>query len=195
VSTHGSLHTLKGTLRGELIEPGDSGYDEARKVYNAMIDKRPALIVRCVDTADVIASVNYARANDMVTAIRGGGHNGGGLGTCDDGIVIDLSHMRGVTVDPVRQTARANGGALLSELDRAGQEHGLVCPVGVVGHTGVVIPARRCAVQVRLLDRLRCKGRRPDQTTTIGQGEERPLHQSVGMRVSAHFDIYEKVET
>ena len=94
------------------MQPGDSGYDAARKVYNGMIDKRPALIVRCVDVADVIAAVNYARSNDMLTAIRGGGHNGGGLGTCDDGLVIDLSPMKGIRVDPVARTAQRGCGAV-----------------------------------------------------------------------------------
>jgi hypothetical protein len=87
---------LRSSVRGGIVQPGDASYDSARKVYNGMIDKRPAVIVQCVDVADVIAAVDYARANDVLTAIRGGGHNGGGLGTCDDGLVIDLSAMRGV---------------------------------------------------------------------------------------------------
>ena len=87
------VEKLKTALRGEIIQPGGEGYDEARKVYNAMIDKRPSLIARCVDVADVVSAVNFARENDILLAVRGGGHNGGGLGTCDDGLVIDLSQM------------------------------------------------------------------------------------------------------
>ncbi|MBV9608002.1 MAG: FAD-binding protein, partial [Acidobacteria bacterium] len=85
---------LKAKLRGDLISPGDSTYDQARRLYNAMIDKKPRLIARCVDAADVILCVNYARDNNILLAIRGGGHNGPGLGSCDDGLVIDLSRMR-----------------------------------------------------------------------------------------------------
>jgi FAD/FMN-containing dehydrogenase len=131
------LSRFREAFAGEVISPGDAGYDDARRVWNAMIDKRPAVVARPARVADVAAAVRFGREHDLVIAIRGGGHSMAGHSTCDDGIVIDLSRMRGVTVDPVRQTARANGGALLSELDRAGQEHGLVCPVGVVGHTGV----------------------------------------------------------
>ena len=92
--------SLQAGLRGELIQPGDAGYDDARKLYNGMIDKKPRLIARCVDAADVMACVNYARESGMLLAVRGGGHNGPGLGSCDDGLVIDLSRMRGVKVDP-----------------------------------------------------------------------------------------------
>src|SRR6476659_6981777 len=98
-----SVETLRTQVRGVVIQSGDDLYEPARKVYNAMIDKRPALIVRCVDVADFIAAIEYARSNNLLTAIRGGGHNGGGLGTCDDGVVIDLSPMRGVRVDPVNR--------------------------------------------------------------------------------------------
>ena len=86
-----SIDEWRSTFRGELIQPADAAYDSVRKVYNAMIDKRPRLIARCVDVADVMAAVRYGRENGMLTAIRGGGHNGAGLGTCDDGLVIDLS--------------------------------------------------------------------------------------------------------
>ena len=89
------IEQLRSSVRGAIVQPGDAPYESARKVYNGMIDKRPALIVRCVDVADVIAAVDYARTNNLLTAIRGGGHNGGGLGTCDDGLVIDLSPMKG----------------------------------------------------------------------------------------------------
>ena len=100
------VEKLKTCLRGEIIQPGDEGCDEARKVYNGMIDKRPSLIARCVDVADVVSAVNSARENDILLAVRGGGHNGGGLGVCDDGLVIDLSQMRGVRVDPKARTVR-----------------------------------------------------------------------------------------
>src|SRR5262245_36049477 len=98
------IEQLRSAVRGAIIQPGDERYEPARKVYNAMIDKRPALIVRAIDVADVIAAVDYARTNQMLTAIRGGGHNGGGLGTCDDGLVIDLSEMKGVRVDKASNT-------------------------------------------------------------------------------------------
>src|SRR6266849_10908771 len=93
-----STNTLKASLRGELIQPGDEGYDAARKVYNAMIDKRPALIAKCADVADVVAGVNFAREKKLLLAVRGGGHNGPGLGVCDGGLVIDLSRLKGIRV-------------------------------------------------------------------------------------------------
>ena len=97
---------LKAGLRGELVQPGDDGYDEARAVYNGMIDRHPRLIARCVDVADVITAVNFARDNRVLVSVRGGGHNAGGLGVCDDGLVIDLSNMKGVHVDPGARTVR-----------------------------------------------------------------------------------------
>ena len=100
------ISAFAGTLRGGLIRTSDPGYDEARKLYNAMIDKRPLLIAQCVDVADVIAAVNFARENQLPVAIRGGGHNGAGLGSVDDGILIDLSQMKGVRVDPKNRTVR-----------------------------------------------------------------------------------------
>ncbi len=106
-----TVEQFKVSLRREFIQPGDEGYDEARKVYNGMIDKYPRMIARCVDAADVISCVNFARENDVLLAVRGGGHNGGGLGTCDDGLVIDLSGMRGVRVDPQERTVRVAGGS------------------------------------------------------------------------------------
>ena len=98
------------SLRGDLIQPGDQNYDEARKVYNAMIDKKPAIIAKCFDVADVITSVNFGRENNMLVSVRGGGHNAGGLGICDDGLVIDLSQIRYTHVDPKSNTIRAGGG-------------------------------------------------------------------------------------
>src|SRR5258707_15723001 len=101
-----ALASLQSRVRGEIIRRGDDAYDASRKVYNGMIDRHPALIVRCTDVADVIAAVNFGRDQKLTVAIRGGGHNGGGLGICDDGLVVDLSAMRGVRVDPENRTAR-----------------------------------------------------------------------------------------
>src|SRR6266849_4966023 len=122
---------------GRLIKPDDPEYDAARIVWNAMADKRPALIARCAGADDVISALGFAREHDMVVAVRGGGHSVAGFGTCDGGIVIDLSGMRGLTIDPERRVAHVEGGAHLSELDHEAQSFGLACPVGVVGHTGV----------------------------------------------------------
>ncbi len=132
-----SLDQFRASLRGELIQSGDPGYQDARKVYNAMIDKHPRLIVRCVDTADVIYSVNFARENGLLTAIRGGGHNGAGLGICDDGLVIDLSRMKGVLVDPAAGEARVQGGCVWGEVDHATHAFGAAVPCGFVSTTGV----------------------------------------------------------
>src|SRR6185312_14902485 len=101
-----SIDQLKTSFRGDLIQATDAAYESARKVYNAMIDKRPRLIARCVDVADVMAAVNFGRDNGLLTSIRGGGHNGAGLGTCDDGLVIDLSRMKGIRVNPAAKTVR-----------------------------------------------------------------------------------------
>src|SRR6185436_13716368 len=119
------------------IQPGDEAYESARTVYNAMIDKRPALIVRATDVADVIAAVNFARTNNMLTAIRGGGHNGGGLGTCSDGLVIDLSLMRGVRVDAARRSVRVAAGSVWGDVDHATYPFGLAVPSGFITTTGV----------------------------------------------------------
>ncbi len=122
---------------GELIHPGDSTYDEARKVFNGMIDKRPAVIARCASTADVAAAVNFARDNDLVVAVRSGGHSVAGMCICDDGVLIDLSAMKQIDVDADARTARVGGGVLWGELDAATQEHGLHTPGGRVSTTGV----------------------------------------------------------
>ena len=128
---------LAATFHGELIGPDDPSYDEARTVYNAMIDKRPGLIARCADLADVVSAVNLARTHHLLVAVRGGGHNGGGLGICDDGLVIDLSQLNGVEVDPDARTARVGGGATWGSVDRATGEHGLATPAGIISTTGV----------------------------------------------------------
>src|SRR5262245_14689207 len=105
-----AIASLKSSLRGELIQPADPGYNEARKVYNGMIDKRPRLIARVADVADVITCVNFAREQNMLLAVQGGGHNGPGLGTCDDGLVIQLSRLKGIRVHQESRTVRVEGG-------------------------------------------------------------------------------------
>jgi len=135
--TSAQLDALRGSFRGDVITPEASGYDDARRVWNAMFDRRPALVVRPTSVADVQAAIRFGREHDLEIAVRGGGHSAVGHSTTDGGIVIDLGRMNEVSVDPERRIARTGGGALLGTLDVAAQEHGLVCPVGVVGHTGV----------------------------------------------------------
>ncbi len=131
------IEVLKASLRGELIQPGDEGYDAARKVYNGMIDKRPALIARCADVADVIAAVNFGRENGLLVSIRGGRHNAGGLGICDNGLVIDLSLIRYTRVDPEAGTIRVGGGSTWGDVDHATHAFGLAVPSGIISTTGV----------------------------------------------------------
>ena len=128
---------FRQNLRGRLITRSDSDYDEARSLYNAMIDKRPLLIAKCVDTADIIAAVNFGREHDLLIAIRGGGHNGPGLASCDDGLVIDLSMMKGVRVDPARAIVRVEPGCTSGDVDHATHVFGLAVPFGIVASTGV----------------------------------------------------------
>ena len=132
-----AIAAFRASLRGELIEPGDAGYDAARKVYNAMIERRPRLIARCVDVADVMAAVKFGREQKLLVAIRGGGHNAGGLGVCDDGLVIDLSRMNYVRVDPKKKTVQVGGGALWRDVDHATHAFGLAVPSGIISTTGV----------------------------------------------------------
>jgi FAD/FMN-containing dehydrogenase len=129
--------SLREAFAGEIVLPDDPGYDEARAVWNGMADRRPALVVRPADVDDVVAALRFGREQELLIAVRCGGHSIPGLSTCDDGIVIDLSRMRGAEVDPNLRTARVKGGSLLGDLDEAAQRFGLVCPVGVVSHTGV----------------------------------------------------------
>jgi FAD/FMN-containing dehydrogenase len=132
-----AVQNLAAAMRGPLIRSGDPSYGEACKVYNAMIAKHPALIAQCTDVADVIAAVTFAREQGLLLAVRGGGHNGPGLGTCDDGLVIDLRAMNGVHVDPAARTARVEGGALLGDLHHATNAFGLGTPSGIISTTGV----------------------------------------------------------
>ena len=132
-----SITQFSQGLRGHLIRRNDPEYDEARKLYNAMIDKRPLLIARCVDVADVIAAVNFGRDNKLPVAIRGGGHNGPGLGSVDDGLVIDLSAMKGVRVDPKNRTVRVGAGCTTGDVDHATQAFGQAAPFGIISTTGV----------------------------------------------------------
>ena len=132
-----TVAALEAQLRGELFRPEDADYDAARAVYNGMIDKRPGLIARCVDVADVISAVNFAREHQLLLAVRGGGHSGPGLGTCDDGLVIDLSQMNGVHVDPAQRTVRVEGGATWGKVDHATHPFGLATPSGFLSTTGV----------------------------------------------------------
>ena len=132
-----SVEQFKTGLRGELIQPDDPRYDVARKVYNGMIDKRPRMIAYCSDVADVIACVNFARENEVLIAVRGGGHNGAGWAVADDALVIDLSAMRGVRVDPQERTVRVEGGATWGDVDHATHAFGLAVPTGIISTTGV----------------------------------------------------------
>jgi FAD/FMN-containing dehydrogenase len=128
---------LQQGFRGRVVEPHDADYDAVRSLYNGMIDKRPRMIVRCVDVADIIAAVNYARDNDILTAIRGGGHNGPGLGSCDDGLVIDVSLLKGIRVDRASATVRVEPGCTSGDVDHATHPFGLAVPFGIVSTTGV----------------------------------------------------------
>src|SRR2546430_13027143 len=132
-----SIAELKRSLRGALIQPGDSDYDEARKVYNGMIHKRPRLIARCADAADVIHAVNFSRKHNLLLAIRSGGHNAGGLGICDDGLVIDLASIKYTRVDPTARAVTAGGGCTWGDVDHATHVFGLATPSGIISTTGV----------------------------------------------------------
>ncbi|WP_120520115.1 FAD-binding oxidoreductase [Arthrobacter celericrescens] len=133
----GAVNELQTSFRGELVRPEDVGYDKHRKVWNGSIDRNPALIARCTGAADVRAALRLARSQDLLVAVRGGGHSFPGLSVCDDGMLIDLGLMKGIRVDPEARTARVQAGVLLGELDRETQEFGLAVPSGIVTHTGV----------------------------------------------------------
>ncbi|MDP9982414.1 hypothetical protein J2W14_001802 [Pseudarthrobacter oxydans] len=132
-----AVDELQTSFRGDLVRPGDAGYDEHRKIWNGSIDRRPALIARCTGVADVQAAIRFARSQDLLAAVRGGGHSFPGLSVCDDGMVIDLAPMKGVQVDPETRIARVQAGVLLGELDLETQAFGLAVPSGIVTHTGV----------------------------------------------------------
>jgi FAD/FMN-containing dehydrogenase len=135
--TETMVDALRATFRGPLVGPGDPDYDAARSVWNGMIDKRPAVVARCTGPADVVAAVNFAREHELVTAVRGGGHSAAGKGTCDDGLVIDLSLMKGVRADPDAGTVRAQGGVTWGDFDHETQAVGLATPGGVISTTGI----------------------------------------------------------
>jgi FAD/FMN-containing dehydrogenase len=137
MSAETQLDTFRGSLRGLLLQAGEPGYEHARRLYNAMIDKRPRLIVRCANVADVIHAVHYAREQGLPLAVRGGGHSGAGLGSCDDGLVIDLSALRGIRIDPAMRTARVEGGSTWGEVDHATHAFGLATVSGIISTTGV----------------------------------------------------------
>ena len=132
-----AIAAFRARLQGEALTPADPAYDEARRVWNAMIDKRPALIARCADAADIVAAVRFAREQDLAVSIRGGGHNVAGLAVSDGGLMIDCAPMQGIAIDPVSRTARAEPGVLWGAFDRATQEHGLATVGGVVATTGI----------------------------------------------------------
>ena len=136
-SRQASAQTLKSMLRGTVVTPDSPDYDETRKLYNAMIDKKPAIIARCSDVADVIRAVKFGREQGLDLAVRGGGHNGGGLGSVDDGLMIDMSSMKGVKIDPVSRIGVVEGGCRLGDYDHAAQAFGLATPAGIISTTGV----------------------------------------------------------
>ena len=131
------INSFRSAFHGQVFEPADAGYNEARQIWNASINKHPRLIARCSGVADVIAAVTFARANSLLTAIRGGGHNVGGRALCDDGMVIDLSRMKSVFVDPASRIVRVQGGATLGDVDRETHVFGLAIPCGIVPKTGI----------------------------------------------------------
>jgi FAD/FMN-containing dehydrogenase len=132
-----AVQALGRTLRGELVRPGDGTYEQHRRVWNGAVDRYPALIARCAGMADVIDAVRFARKTGLAVAVRSGGHSFPGLSVCDDGLVIDLSPMKGVRVDLANRTVRAQAGVRLGELDRETQAFGLAVPAGIVTHTGL----------------------------------------------------------
>ena len=131
------IERFRAAFRGEVIQPGDAGYEMARKIWNASIYKHPGIIARCSGVADVVSAVNFARENDLLVAVRGGGHNVAGKALCDDGIVIDLSGMKGIHVDAKNHTARVQGGATLGDVDRETHVFGLAVPAGLISKTGI----------------------------------------------------------
>jgi FAD/FMN-containing dehydrogenase len=132
-----ALDAFRAAFRGPLLLPTDPGYDDARSLWNAMIDRRPGMIARATGTADVVAAVRFAREHGLLSSVKGGGHNIAGLAVCDGGLMIDCSLMKGVWIDPAARTARAQPGCTLGDLDRETQLHGLAAPAGFVSTTGI----------------------------------------------------------
>ena len=132
-----AIEKFQSLLQGRLIQPHDKDYDSARRVYNGMIDRRPALIAQCADVADVMAAVKFGRDSGLAIAVRSGGHSAAGLGVCDGGLVIDLSGLKYVRVDPQRRTVRVGGGSTWGDVDHATHAFGLAVPSGVISTTGV----------------------------------------------------------
>lgn len=133
----GEIEALRTAMTGLVFVPADEGYDQARRVWNAGIDRHPAVIARCLSAQDVVAAISVARERGWEIAVRGGAHNASGTAVCEGGLMVDLSELREVTVDPEARRVRVGGGALLSDMDAATQAHGLAAPAGLVGHTGV----------------------------------------------------------
>ncbi len=131
------LVELRQSLEGAVIDPTDAEYDAARRCFNALVDRRPAVIARCTGAEDIAVALDFAQAHELEVAVRGGGHNPAGHCVCDDGLVVDLTAMRAVAVDPQTRIARSQGGATWLDFDTATQAHGLVAPGGIVGSTGV----------------------------------------------------------
>lgn len=131
------IEGFQAEFRGEVIQPGNSGYETARTIWNASIDKHPGIIARCSGAADVVAAVNFARENELLVAVRGGGQNVSGKALCDDGIVIDLSGMKGIHVNAKNHSARVQGGATLGDVDRETHVFGLAVPAGIISKTGI----------------------------------------------------------
>ena len=132
-----ALDDLKARLRGDLLRPGEAAYDDARSIWNAMIDRRPALVIRCRGAGDIITAIGFARDNGLPLSVKGGGHNIAGLAVCDGGLMLDMSYARGVWVDPTARTARVQAGCLLGDVDRETQLYGLAATLGFVSNTGV----------------------------------------------------------
>ena len=180
-----AVSALQSAISGALLRPLDSGYDSARRVFNAMIDRRPALIARCARVADVIHGVNFARENGLALSIRGGGHSVAGDAVCDGGLMLDLSQLKAVQVDPVDRIARAQPGLTLGELDAATQGFGLATPLGVVSMTGIAGLRRRTAG----FDRTRVRPARLFPATPAPGSPPRPgVSCSLGQRLPWDFE-------
>ena len=132
-----ALQSFKAGFKGQVLTADDPQYEETRKIWNAMIDRRPGLVARCTGTVDVVQAVRFARQHGLLSSVRGGGHNIAGLAVCEGGLMIDMSLLRGVWVDPVRRTARAQAGCTLADVDRETQLHGLAAVLGFVSATGI----------------------------------------------------------